>query len=511
MNYLDNVSVYKTLWSRLSYRGFSDKQKSYLPFWYQWAQRVLESLYGGNVGVVAETGAGKTIIAHLVSIARFSRILFLIPEKVLASQHKDLLLSMGAEDYSYQIVLGDTEWKKRQWNNVFYTFTTPQTFLADYNRWKVSMDFDLIIVDEFHKSVGNYSYVFCEHLAWLHNIPLLGLSASPGKTEEDIKELKKRAHIEKFLLVPNPEVEQKRFSYPYTVPLSSELSYIEEKLLSVMGGIVVSLGNLGFRSCFRSSQYLSHKDIKTIRKTAKKMGSRYVWYRTQYYIALYQKLTHILKTALTETYTSTLSYWDEKLASDESKSSMFLKNHQVVCDVISYIRTCDDADHPKVKRFRYLMRKGYVPDIVGVVFVNNRVTGHTLKDIASSEGKRAEVITGSTSVKQQHALLKKLASKEIDVLVATSVIEEGVSVPEVGYIINYSMPLTEISRIQRGGRTGRVGYGAIDYIILDHSFDVSMFHASRRGVETMKASLGIPVKKRSSKQKKASFDQYQLL
>ncbi len=512
MNYLDNTSVYRTLWSRLSYGGFSSTQKRYLPFWYQWSYKVLEGLHGGNVGIVAETGAGKTIIAHLVSIARFSRVLFLVPEKVLASQHKELFLAMGADTYSYQIILGDTEWKRRQWNETFYTFSTPQTFLADYNRWKVSMDFDLIIIDEFHKSVGNYAYVFCEHLASLHEIPLLGLSASPGKTVEDIEQLKKRSHIDNLLVVPNPEQEKKRFSYPYTVPLSKELLYIEKQLLSVMGGVLVSLGNLGFRSCFRSSGYLTYKEITILQKTAKKMG-KYVYYKAQYYIALYQKLTHILKTALTETYTSVLSYWDGTLAADRSKSGMFLKNHATVAHVISYIRNCDESTHPKVERFAYLMRKGYVAGIVGIVFVNNKVTGYRLKDIATAEGKRVEVITGATSVKQQHFLLGQLAHRDIDVLIATSVIEEGVSVPEVGYIINYSMPLTEISRIQRGGRTGRVGYGAIDYIILDHPLDMSMFHASRRGVETMRASLGMPVEKRkqTSRKRRTASDQYQLL
>lgn len=510
MNYLDNMSVYRTLWSRLSYRGFSDVQKRYLPFWYQWSYKVLEGLYRGNVGVVAETGAGKTIIAHLVSIARFSRILFLVPEKVLASQHKELFLSMGADSYSYQIILGDTDWRKRHWDEVFYTFSTPQTFLADYNRWKVSMDFDLIIIDEFHKSVGNYAYVSCEHLASLHGTPLLGLSASPGKTVEDIERLKKHSHIDNLLIVPNPEQEKKRFSYPYTVPLNKELFFIEKQLLSVMGGVLVSLGSLGFRSCFHSSRYLTQKEITRLQKTAKNMG-KYVYYKAQYYIALYQKLAHILKTTLTETYTSTLSYWDETLAADTSKSGMFLKTHTVVCNVISYIRRCDEYAHPKVGRFAYLMRKGYVPGIVGIVFVNNKVTGYRLKEIACAQGKRADVITGATSVKQQHILLRQLAHRDIDVLIATSVIEEGVSVPEVGYIINYSMPLTEISRIQRGGRTGRVGYGAIDYIILDHPLDMSMFHASRRGVETMRASLGMPTQKRTSRKERFSPDQYQLL
>lgn len=488
MHLIDNTSVYETVWSRFGFSGFSEQQKALIPFWKHWALEVLRLLSEGkNVGVIADTGAGKTIIAHFVATARYSRTLFLVPERILGSQHERLLQSMSEKIYSTQTIIGSTPHKKRSWDpTAQFIFTTPQTFVADFNRWKFNPDFDFVIFDELHHGTGEYDYTKIAVLCKALKIPLIGLSASSGKNFEEIDGIAKSMGFDTFCLVPNPNNEKKRFVCPKIIPMDESLKQIESHLSVAIGHVVQKLCEEGLYPARGKSMFILERDLEAIEKRLDAMIPSRKKYSGLFFVGAYRKFYTILKFALTESYDTALMYWNNKLGNDETKSGMFVRQSPHSNAAISIMQTIDRTSHPKIKQLLYLTGSGYAPWVRGIVFVNNRDTGTILTNLLNSLGRKTELIVGRMSVKRQQHHLNQLAKGDIRFIVSTSAIEEGVSVPEIGCVIQYSMPLNEKPRIQRSGRTARVNYGCVDYITLDHPMDKVPFFTSARGEKTMK-------------------------
>ena len=107
-----------------------------------------------------------------------------------------------------------------------------------------------------------------------------------------------------------------------------------------------------------------------------------------------------------------------------------------------------------------------------IIFVGEKVTGEYIKGIMNEKIPISEVVFGGQkNVKNQLETIEKLKDGGLMFLVSTSVIEEGLNVPEVDAVVHYSMPMTEIARIQRNGRTARVETGNVVFIVLNHSLD----------------------------------------
>nr|HPN81611.1 DEAD/DEAH box helicase [bacterium] len=79
--------------------------------WENFALQIIDHFRSGNVALVAETGAGKTVIALMAIIAKNWRTLFLAPQRYLAGQHQRLLDRISGESVPSQMYTGLT--KKR--------------------------------------------------------------------------------------------------------------------------------------------------------------------------------------------------------------------------------------------------------------------------------------------------------------------------------------------------------------------------------------------------------------
>ena len=483
MELIDNNSVYQTIWSRFPFRGFSQSD-GFISYWKKWALRILTVLEKKNVGVVAETGAGKTILAHLVATARYQKILFLVPEKILAHQHQSLLRAIAGEGmYTTQVVLGSTPPRKRRWeNDAHIIFATPQTFVADFNRYKVNMDFDLVIFDEFHRGVGKYDYTKVAGLCYALQVRTLLLSASPGKNKQKIDAIAGLLHIDHFLFIPHPQQKKMKSTSVLWVDPDERIKKIEEVVHPLLQDITGKIKQ--WAPSFEVKSNMPQKQLGRIELFAKHLYPCKQKFELLFLLAAHRKLTYLLQAALTETYTVAHAYW-LRLFTDASKSGQYLSSQRSLQKLFSEIILWDDMSHPKMKM---LMKRiqSYASFERGIIFVNNKKAGVVIKDIVKKLSLRSEVLFGRTSIKKQQRLLEKIRTGEVDFLVATSVIEEGVSVPEIGCVINFSMPLTEQSRIQRMGRTGRTVPGNVEYIVLNHPLDKIPFFVTARGARTMR-------------------------
>src|SRR4029079_432207 len=90
---------------------------------------------------------------------------------------------------------------------------------------------------------------------------------------------------------------------------------------------------------------------------------------------------------------------------------------------------------------------------------------------------------------KQLSILDDFRLGKFPVLVATSVAEEGLNIPNVDLVLFYEPVPSEIRFIQRKGRTGRFSNGKVVILISENSIDTKYLEISKRKVNRMKLSL----------------------
>jgi len=148
------------------------------------------------------TGTGKTLIAAAViklflRTSNAKRILFLVDRIELETQAEKNLKRCLKNDYSTVIYKQNRD----DWNKAEIVVTTIQSLLSDnkYKRLFSPTDFDLVISDEAHRSIGGNSRAVFEYFIGYK----LGLTATPKDYLKNIKNINQRdpREIERRILL----------------------------------------------------------------------------------------------------------------------------------------------------------------------------------------------------------------------------------------------------------------------------------------------------------------------
>ena len=124
-------------------------------------------------------------------------------------------------------------------------------------------------------------------------------------------------------------------------------------------------------------------------------------------------------------------------------------------------------------------------------------------------GKRGEgkEQTG-LSQKEQKQTIEEFSQGKFNILVATSIGEEGLDIPEVNAVIFYEPIPSEIRKIQRAGRTARLIKGKLFILLIkntrDESYYWAAFHKEKRMhkiIDNLKNGLNNTETKKNNKQK----------
>jgi Fanconi anemia group M protein len=128
-----------------------------------------------------------------------------------------------------------------------------------------------------------------------------------------------------------------------------------------------------------------------------------------------------------------------------------------------------------------------------LVFANIRATAEVLVDRLRDRGYRAALFIGRAegkhgprmSQEEQMRTLKAFREGVYNVLVATSVGEEGLDIPECGLVVFYEPAVSGIRYIQRRGRTGRKLPGKAVILVTDKTVDEYYFREGYRRAKRM--------------------------
>lgn len=216
----------------------------------EYQEKILRTALSGNTLCVLPTGTGKTPIAALVAAHRFekfpdAKVLVVAPTKPLARQHRDSFerfLKIGTDEL--RVITGATkpEERENEYKKAWVVFSTPQTTVSDIKRHGLNLkDFSLLVVDEGHRSIGNYAYTFIarKYNEQASHPLILGLTASPGSDRARINAICRNLFIDRVEIRTesdedvSPYIQDTKIHW-VKVELSPEFNEIRDLLKSAL-------------------------------------------------------------------------------------------------------------------------------------------------------------------------------------------------------------------------------------------------------------------------------------
>lgn len=471
--------------------------------------------------VVLPTGMGKTIIALLVIAERLKntggKILFLAPTKPLTVQHHRFLEEFLKVD-SPIVFTGEVAPAKRKnlWRDNQIIVSTPQVIQNDLIAGRISLDnVSLIIFDEAHKSVGNYAYVYIgeQYLETSRDPLILGMTASPGYDPKKIIEICENLHIESVEI--RSEYDPDVMPYVFEIDLKwvrVDIPPTVKKITTLLRGLLSSkLRTLRGFGLIRKGERISTKEILDAQKRiqARIHNSAGRAPRSLFQAAIAQaaamKINHAIELAETQGTSALVNYLNRleaeagsrgssKAAISIAKDSKF-KNALVLA---SNLR----SEHPKLAKSVEIVKEQLreKEDSRIIVFTHYRETSDLVMEALNrNKNIRAVRFIGQASKngdkglrqKEQVKLIEQFKEGIYNVLVATSVAEEGLDIPSTDLVVFYEPIPSEIRTIQRRGRTGRRRAGKVVILITRDTRDEAYHWTSRSKEKRMKRELQI--------------------
>ncbi|NJE85722.1 DEAD/DEAH box helicase [Thermococcus sp. CX2] len=460
-----------------------------------------------NCLVVLPTGLGKTLIAMLIADYRLSKyggkVLMLAPTKPLAVQHAESfrkLFNLPADKIN--VLTGELSPKERAeiWEKSVVITATPQTIENDVLTGRISLeDVVLLVFDEAHRAVGNYAYVFIakEYLKTARNPLVLGLTASPGSDEGRIREIIENLGIEhvEVRTESSPDVKPyvQRVAFEWVkVELPGIYKEVRSLLREMLKESLKPLAQFGLVSSY--SPDISKREVLQAgsKINAEVAKGNYEVGRLRMYQAKAVKLQHAIELLETQGLTALQAYLKKLREDKRTKSSKELMDDPRMRKIIYLLVQAKElgVDHPKMEKLKGLVKEqlSKKPNSKIIVFTNYRDTGKKIVEELRSMGISAERFIGQASrsndkgmsQRQQKEVLERFSRGEFSVLVATSVGEEGLDVPEVDLVVFYEPVPSAIRSIQRRGRTGRHRPGRVVILMAKGTRDEAYYWSSRR-------------------------------
>jgi ATP-dependent RNA helicase DeaD len=132
-------------------------------------------------------------------------------------------------------------------------------------------------------------------------------------------------------------------------------------------------------------------------------------------------------------------------------------------------------------------------DFYGFIFCQTKLLTADVADQLAAKGYRAQALHGDMSQDQRNLVIKKIRSKELNILVATDVAARGLDIPDLTHVINFSLPEDNETYIHRIGRTGRAGKEGVSISFINPSEQRKIDYLAKRfGIQIQK--IDIPTK-----------------
>ncbi len=494
----------------------------------EYQENIFVNCLNHNCLVVIPTGLGKTIIGLMLSVHRItekpeSKVIFLAPTKPLVEQHyKSFLELTTLPQESLKSITGTTRPEKRRaiWNDLTIAFMTPQVLQNDIisNIYSIQ-DVSLIIFDECHRAVGNYAYCFIakKYIDDSKCPQILGLTASPGSTEEKIKEIKENLFIDHVEIRTEKDSDVK----PYIHNVDNE--WIKIKLPSEF----LEIKNILNEKLKNSYKWLKENDLietydvnKINRKDLLKVNNiinrrisyarddneKFQMFIAKKFAANAIRLSHMTELIETQGVNALKDYIEkneEKIkrnTANKSLKELFNDKDFKRVKNLTYQIQSKGIVHPKLEILKELLYTQLDENENSRILVfchfrdsvNNIVRFLKNDEIIKVHKFVGQATKGSDkglTQKEQINLLEEFKEGIYNTLIGTSVAEEGLDIAECDLVIFYDVVPSAIRSIQRRGRTGRKKEGKVYILMAENTRDEGYYWVEKIKERNMKESL----------------------
>lgn len=468
-----------------------------------------------NTLICLPTGLGKTVVSACVTAKRLydtiGKSLIVAPSKPLVNQHvetyQEFLTIPDGDIVSYT---GDTRPSNRPdlWDGARVVIATPQVIKNDLINGRISFNnTSHITFDECHRASGEYPYVY---IAEMYNNqatePLItAMSASPGSNKEEIVSVCQNLFITNVEVKLDDDDDVSEYTHQTdvtwkTVDMPNELLSASDKIEEVIRDRTTELREMGFTQCEKPSkkQLFGIKDNINDEKESNKNNDD-VWVAYSYYAELMNllDLEKLVETQGTDSFIQYYTRIEQKANNGETEAAKRLVNDPKIQSAVESVRSFEET-HPK-----FAVTMSEVAECLGLndgervlIFTEYRDTVESLVEYLTGRvsverfvGQSDSDGSDGMSQAEQQAAIDRFKSGETEVLVSTSVAEEGLDIPEVDLVLFYEPVSTAIRTIQRRGRTGRQDDGEVVILMAGGTDEENMYWITQNNKSTMENDI----------------------
>ncbi|KAL7817827.1 P-loop containing nucleoside triphosphate hydrolase protein [Trichoderma gracile] len=468
---------------------------------------VKNSLFN-NTLVALPTGLGKTFIAATVMLnfyrwTKSAKIVFVAPTKPLVTQQIDACYHIAGIPRSETTLLtGDIppalrsdEWEKRR---VF--FMTPQTLLNDLSHgYADPKSICLMVIDEAHRAVGEYAYAKATKLIrrFSNSFRVLALTATPGSKVETVQEVIDNLGISHCEIRTEESLDIRQYVHQRNIDQiilepSDEINLISELFTEALKPLTEKLTSQNIwygRNPMALTTYGLIQAQKEWFATRGNRANQGVQFMMRAIFSVLTSLAHSIKLlqfhGIKPFYDNMLDFRSEQ----EDKGEKGSKYKRQIIDSPSFQEMMDKiagwlkmdgfVGHPKLTALadcvlNHFMDNGESTRVI--VFSEYRDSAEEIVRmfnahrplikatvfVGQADGKRGE----GMKQKQQIETIERFKTGAYNVLVATSIGEEGLDIGQVDLIVCYDSSASPIRMLQRMGRTGRKRAGNIALLLM---------------------------------------------
>ena len=491
--------------------------KDFTPRLYQ--ETILATCAGKNTLVVLPTGLGKTNIFLMLAALRLrsypnSKILFIGPTRPLIDQYLAVFqkhFQMPPEKMAVFTGFVAPEKRAELWKGCQIIFSTPQGLENDILSGKLDLsEVSLLGVDEAHRAVKDYAYVW---IAKQYNKTakyprIIGLTASPGSDIETIDEVCRNLFIEEIEVrnLDDPDVKPyvKEIELEWVkVVLPERFTEVRKYLIDCVESKLKDIGRE-----YPSAAKMSKKDLLQLQATLHAQLARgekdFETLKAVSLLAEAMKVQHALELLETQGITALHKYFEKLFSESATSKTKAVKN--LVRDLnfrTAMVKTdklfSEDIEHPKMRELAKIIEREALasPSVKIIVFTQFRDSATKIsEELAKIKDVLPKVFVGQMkkgetgmSQKVQKQVLDDFREGKFNVLISTSIGEEGLDVPRVDLVIFYEPIPSAIRFIQRRGRTGRQEKGRVIVLVTRNTRDEAYSWSASRKEKKMYSLL----------------------
>ncbi len=362
-----------------------------------------------------------------------------------------------------------------------------------------------LIVHNCHRSKENYANTkVAKFYIEQSKFPrVLGLTASPSSDKVEIDLICSNLNVEAVEIRSETDDDLKEFIQKKDVEIIN-VDFPEEfkSIHSLLKGeYIIKLENLRSFGLTKPLSIVNKTDLIMMQKRLhveiqKKNNSAFYGISLVSYLL---KLSYAMELLETQSLNS-LNQFFIQLKTDTSKAAKAIITNEKIKTAINLTEDLlkKGVKHPKIIKLKEIIELELENNqsYRAIVFANYRNTVVEIVEELNKNKIKATKFVGQADrkdkglkQKEQIEIIEQFKNNEFSILVASSVAEEGLDIPEVNAVIFYEPIGSELRKIQRQGRTGRTKPGKVIFLITKGTRDVGQYYSSLRKEKKMRNTL----------------------